>query len=279
VFDKSVIDGSFAQANFCDVGIISYGLQPFAVTSGLASADGIRYDGAFSARAVVLNDGRYSQNVRAWEFGRLYISTAEDALNGTPTAYAFFNPLLATAANGQQFQELITTQIAPDGETLYTFSPVADLGASSNGDPYHQITETFGMDTTVMLQDNSTTTLGEFLTANVGQDLYFGSLINSGASAGIYEISAVLTPNTNAILFVFGFGGQELEAVFAHQISAVSDPVLVGDVNLDGDVTFADIPAFITVLSAGTFQDEADCDENGEVNFADIPAFIEILIG
>jgi len=55
--------------------------------------------------------------------------------------------------------------------------------------------------------------------------------------------------------------------------------VVRGDVNLDEDVTFADIPPFIAVLQAGNFQAEADCNVDGEVTFADIPAFIAILIG
>ena len=54
--------------------------------------------------------------------------------------------------------------------------------------------------------------------------------------------------------------------------------ILKGDVNLDGTVAFSDIPAFITLLTSGTFQAEGDCNEDGEVTFADIPAFIEILI-
>ena len=54
-------------------------------------------------------------------------------------------------------------------------------------------------------------------------------------------------------------------------------PVLLGDVNLDGDVTFADIPSFISVLRSGIFQAEADIDGNGLVNFLDIGPFIEIL--
>lgn len=67
----------------------------------------------------------------------------------------------------------------------------------------------------------------------------------------------------------------------ASQITAVFEsivPVLLGDVNRDGVVDFLDIPAFITVLSSGGFQAEADCDQNGVVDFADIPAFIGILI-
>ena len=56
-----------------------------------------------------------------------------------------------------------------------------------------------------------------------------------------------------------------------------SGPPLLGDVNQDGDVTFADIAPFIAILQAGSFLAEADCNEDGVVDFADIPAFIQIL--
>ena len=54
--------------------------------------------------------------------------------------------------------------------------------------------------------------------------------------------------------------------------------VLKGDVDLNGAVEFADIPAFIQVLIDQGNQPEADADCNGEVEFADIPAFINLLI-
>ena len=54
---------------------------------------------------------------------------------------------------------------------------------------------------------------------------------------------------------------------------------LLGDVNLDGEVNFLDISPFISVLSSGPFQVEADIDENGVVNFLDISPFIAILSG
>ena len=60
-------------------------------------------------------------------------------------------------------------------------------------------------------------------------------------------------------------------------VSAVPDFILC-DVNQDGVLDFADIPAFIGVLQAGTFLQEADCNEDGVVDFADIPAFIAALI-
>ena len=56
-----------------------------------------------------------------------------------------------------------------------------------------------------------------------------------------------------------------------------ASPVLKGDVDMDGDIDFSDIPPFISVLQSGVFQAEADCDCSTVVDFADIPAFINIL--
>ena len=61
-------------------------------------------------------------------------------------------------------------------------------------------------------------------------------------------------------------------------VVAVPDFIL-GDVNQDGVVDFSDIPAFISILSSGSFLAEADIDLNGTVDFLDIPAFIQILSG
>jgi hypothetical protein len=47
----------------------------------------------------------------------------------------------------------------------------------------------------------------------------------------------------------------------------------------DGSVTFLDISPFISVLSSGDFQAEADVDESGNVDFLDISPFINILSG
>ena len=70
-------------------------------------------------------------------------------------------------------------------------------------------------------------------------------------------------------------GAGESARVFVGEGSA-PEPLL-GDVNTDGDVSFSDIPAFISVLLAGEFQIEADIDLNGAVNFGDIAGFIAIL--
>ena len=53
--------------------------------------------------------------------------------------------------------------------------------------------------------------------------------------------------------------------------------MLRGDVDLSGNVTFDDIEPFIELLSSGEFQAEADCSTDGVIDFADIPAFIDVL--
>ena len=63
--------------------------------------------------------------------------------------------------------------------------------------------------------------------------------------------------------------------LFVSQIVGV--PLHLGDCNQDGVVDFADIPAFIQLLQAGAFLDEADVNRDGVVNFPDIPGFIAIL--
>lgn len=66
-------------------------------------------------------------------------------------------------------------------------------------------------------------------------------------------------------------------AFFDDFVISIPSPVLLGDVNLDGAVNFLDISPFISLLSAGGFQEEADIDQSLEVNFLDITPFIGLL--
>ena len=84
---------------------------------------------------------------------------------------------------------------------------------------------------------------------------------------------------------LFDFGGvfnsvpllnKGTEFVVVNTITVV--PVLLGDVNLDGAVDFSDIPAFIELLQAGEYLNEADADQSASVDFQDIASFIDILI-
>ena len=55
------------------------------------------------------------------------------------------------------------------------------------------------------------------------------------------------------------------------------DAVLLGDVNLDGNVNFFDVSPFISILAAQGFLPQADINEDGTVNFLDISPFIVLL--
>ena len=62
-------------------------------------------------------------------------------------------------------------------------------------------------------------------------------------------------------------------------VSQVTASVLLGDANLDGEVTFLDINPFIQLLASSTFLAQADCNEDGILSFLDIAPFIAILAG
>ena len=74
------------------------------------------------------------------------------------------------------------------------------------------------------------------------------------------------------------------ESALSSEIHSPSDytvvnpvQILLGDVNGDQSVDFADIPPFIEALSTSMFVAAADVDQSGEIDFADIPAFIAVL--
>ena len=55
--------------------------------------------------------------------------------------------------------------------------------------------------------------------------------------------------------------------------------IVKGDVDLDGDVDFEDIPWFVAALLGATGQAEADCDCDGDIDFNDVPVLVDILLG
>ena len=78
---------------------------------------------------------------------------------------------------------------------------------------------------------------------------------------------------------IVGTGTNVLEnnEAFVATLNLVPQPVLLGDVNVDGVVDFSDITPFILAQLSGVFQEQADCDLSGDITFDDIPPFIVIL--
>ena len=53
--------------------------------------------------------------------------------------------------------------------------------------------------------------------------------------------------------------------------------LLLGDVDMNGGVSFGDIAPFIAVLQSGDFLDQADINRDGVVDFSDINFFVALL--
>ena len=118
-----------------------------------------------------------------------------------------------------------------------------------------------------------------------------GDLANTDGAIGLLLQFTTIPADGSApvesdpFFLIFNNGLEELpeptgfiDALAAFGLEEEEEEVIVGDVNQDGVVSFADIPAFIALLISGDFLEEADINGDGEVSFADIPAFIEILI-
>lgn len=95
----------------------------------------------------------------------------------------------------------------------------------------------------------------------------------------IIDIGDFAGLSANAISFENGTSPESGIAVLAANIVGIESKCLVGDVNGDGQVSLADIPVFVEVLSSGGFQCEADIDGSGNVSLADIPLFVTLLAG
>ena len=119
---------------------------------------------------------------------------------------------------------------------------------------------------------------------NTQETLYNGPDQSRGSALGsipFVNFTFVADGVTDQISFDISNGtgtGNAVIKAFSLSVPSNSDEILLGDVNLDGRVDFSDIPAFVTVLLAGEFQVEADCDENGIFDFMDISAFVDILL-
>ena len=123
---------------------------------------------------------------------------------------------------------------------------------------------------------------GEF-----GSPQYLGSdsisLANGSSANNVWltrTLTAVAPPGAVEARGVLVFGQQDNAggAVYVDDVNfAIVSPVLLGDVDLNGDVNFLDIAPFIALLTSSVYQLEADLNEDGVVTFLDISPFIAAL--
>jgi len=96
----------------------------------------------------------------------------------------------------------------------------------------------------------------------------------TGLAAGTYAIDLRSDASGN---FLDQFGNVVVSNSSLSFVVDAASGILLGDVNLDGVVSFLDINPFIGVLTSNSFQIEADTNEDGVVNFLDIASFIALL--
>lgn len=93
----------------------------------------------------------------------------------------------------------------------------------------------------------------------------------------INQDSAII-PNTNHVsvyTVILAENGQDF-GTLSHTVRLVP-ATLLGDCNLDGEVNFLDIAAFISILVSNDYLEQADLDQNESVDFLDISPFIDLL--
>ena len=105
---------------------------------------------------------------------------------------------------------------------------------------------------------------------------YFASKGASGWPKGFnFRFVSAISSNGE---WIAGWGGTS--PVAATQSWVVRIPqVLVGDINLDGQVNLSDVAPFVELLSKGGFQAEGDINGDGEVNLLDVSPFVKLLAG
>jgi len=171
----------------------------------------------------------------------------------------------------------------------YRFDSDVDVQESAEGDTYIGLTR----DGEFLTYTVNVPETGEYtIRARVATPLDIASIRFS--VNGEDKTGSVAVPNTGGFLdwttiaagqdITLNQGVQQVRIDFEggpfnlDNFSVVSlGDIILGDVNQDGFVTFADISPFIGLLSSGVYLDEADCNQDGVVDFRDINSFIALL--
>ena len=145
------------------------------------------------------------------------------------------------------------------------------------------------------LTDGNTVSFSAVLTRNAGDSFDFttnateqnGNVVYPEVSGSYDPVNPTTGDDTVANVAVNSFDGVVFglfdDDPFANNpggsytvsnLRIADFPILLGDVNRDNIVNFLDISPFITVLSNGGSQAEADLNGDGQVNFLDISPFI-----
>ena len=116
------------------------------------------------------------------------------------------------------------------------------------------------------------------LAAGASSDLLTVNLLIDRATAVAGDFTITLNSDGQNVVTTAANDAQPFDFT-AGTLSLVDSTSLIGDVNCDGAVNFADIGPFIALLSSGEFEAKADINGDMAVNFQDIGPFISLLSG
>ena len=189
--------------------------------------------------------------------------------------------------------EIFVTHELPANPELIGFQVEFSIFGADPSESQVSATEITGpSDREYVFAPNSTRPSGNIsdqgMTVMIGDLLFSGSApLESGqalarlefeldfASLGLADHTIRIDTDPSKTFFV---GQNNIRIPFTANDGTIQvETLLLGDVNLDRTVNFLDISQFISLLSVGGFQAEADVDQNGAVNFLDISPFISIL--
>ncbi len=178
-------------------------------------------------------------------------------------------------------QATIDTQLSTAGATLASFLPGdilvldiadADFLPDDQGEFSLYSTNSFGSSAAIETYVAWGANVGVRDTVANGAGIWTTNDFIDIAEMGVNETIQLTIGEDSVESTDFEFGSSTFGSFGA-------DEVLLGDVNLSGEVDFLDISPFIGLLSSGEFQVEADIDQNQSVDFLDISPFIGILSG
>ena len=173
-----------------------------------------------------------------------------------------------------------------DGQTFYLFE---ELGVRSLTVTVSGATSSNGTFTQANFLDaawdsgnfgNATLDLTRELVGQATGGELWGTSSGSSGDFNVFAVPGSQAPNGTFFFELStddGFGDRMLLTSFTPAFVTEPEPVILGDVNRDGVVSFLDITPFISLISVGDFLAEADINQNGTVDFLDIVPFIALL--
>ena len=159
---------------------------------------------------------------------------------------------------------LVTQDVIIDQDTQLLIE--ATIGELNDNDLVVAVREASGEFFSVLVPAADLADDGQAI-VNLSNFAFNGDIVDGIPNGTVVEVS-----------FQSLFGSGNAVDFTVQRISIINgSPLILGDINLDGEVDFFDISPFVSLLSGDGFQAEADIDQNGAVDFFDISPFIVLL--